>query len=181
MDFLSFSPTVNILEIATSLFSVDKDKAAREENAKLLLKRLYVECRQNLDVLNLVKLDEVNSQSFKAVKAIAPLLKNETGQLILLGSPECLEKINIIQEELDDKDMLGCDEDNQETFEKAKTLKEAIVFCVNKIEILKNYANIPEDCSELFTTLTLSTRLKNIICYTRQIADSIRNSSYFVE
>ena len=43
MDFLSFSPTVNILEIATSLFSVDKDKAAREENAKLLLKRLYVE------------------------------------------------------------------------------------------------------------------------------------------
>lgn len=25
MDFLSFSPTVNILEIATSLFSVDKD------------------------------------------------------------------------------------------------------------------------------------------------------------
>ncbi len=176
MDFLD-SAVKGFLGMAVSLFGGNEKKEERNLNAEITLRKLYAECKQNREMISLVKTERINQQSFEAVKAIAPLLRNEAGQLVLLGTPECLEKICLIQEQIDDKDKLGCADEDNELYYAPKTILQAISFCVNKIEVLKNYAQIDADGGAFFKTLVLSKRLENIDRYCRLICESLKSYS----
>lgn len=178
MNMISISPTINLIEGIVSLFAGSEKEKDRKKKSILLLRNLILECKSNIAVLKQINKDEIKKDCFSAVKAIAPLLKNEAAKLVLLGTDDCLREINLIQENIEDVKRLteedSVDGDDTEKYEEVKSLKEALSFCVEKIEILKLYADIPANGKVYFTSLVLSRRLNNIERYSRQILISLK-------
>lgn len=168
--------TLNLAEAAIPFFT-DKSEKERKQRVNILFRRLYAETRSNLDILDLVKKDNLKKDWLKSVKTIAPLLKNEYASLVLLGTDNCFKEIKLIQSDLYETWQVNQDESSEDNdlFENPENFKQAVSFCVNKIEILKSYATIDEKNVDLFTKLVLSKRLANIYNYSKIIKKSLSN------
>ncbi|MBQ2314068.1 MAG: hypothetical protein II187_04130 [Treponema sp.] len=168
--------TVDLAVLAFSLFAGDPKEEERKQRVNVLFRRLYAETRSNLAVLDLVDKEKLKSRAdwFKAVRAVAPLLKNEAGQLVLLGTDSCFREIKVIQADIDGAwEFNKEDGEDSDAYEAPASFRKAVEFCVGKIELLKSYASIDENAIDLFTRLVPSRRFSNICAYSKIIAQSI--------
>lgn len=178
MGAFEISP-MNIFDIAMKIIPDNSKSMEQHQKAGILFNMLYAECVNNIQILDSIKKDIsfTRENTYRAVKTIAPLLKTEAGQLILLGQDGSLKELKVMQEAIDYVELEV--EDNSEsvtdvTPQSAKTLRQAISFCVNKIKFLQNYAQIEEENLDLFTDLTLKTRINNINNYSKQIKKQLQ-------
>ena len=170
MALFELSP-IGLIDLIFKFFPDDSQK---KQKAAILFRSLYAECVNNIQILNSFKRDSFSKENtMRAVKAIAPLLKNDAGQLILLGTDGSLKELKLMQEQIEHLELELEDNNSQEELHEAKTIRQAISFCVNKIQFLKNYSQIDENNADLFTELTLKTRLNNIYNYSKQIKNQL--------
>lgn len=160
---------INLLDFVTKFIPDNAKENQEHQKAGILFRTLYAECVNNIQILDAFKRESfAKEDTFRAVKAIAPLLKNDVGQIILLGTDGSLKELDVLQNQiemynLEDEDFFDSE------IKTAKTVRQAISFCVNKIQFLKNYAQIEEENLDLFKELTLKTRLNNIYNFSKQI------------
>jgi len=167
MGLLDFS-LLDIIEFAASLFPNKAKIKERKQKAAVLFRSLYTECENNIQILDSFKRASFSKENtFHAVKTIASLLQNEAGNLIILGTEGVLKDLEVMQKEIDSITIE--EEDSKDEKLTVKTLREAISFCVYKIQFLKTYAKVDEKDAALFKELTLKTRLDNIYNYSKQI------------
>lgn len=168
MAIFELSP-IGLCELLFKLFPSNA-KNEQKQKAEILFRSLYAECVNNIHILDSFKRDSFTKENtFRAVKSIAPLLKNEFAQLLLLGTDGSLEELRIMQNNIEQLEIEQEDDCQKDKITKAKTLQQAIAFCVNKIQFLKNYAMIDESNTDLFHELNLKTRIDNIYNYSKQI------------
>ena len=157
----------SLVDAAIALFSDRASEKERKQRVNILLRKLYAETRANLDILELVKTENLKDDWLKSVKAVAPLLKNEAASLVLLGTDDCFREIKLIQEDINDVWKVNSDDDGTDSddYRAPENFKQAVAFCTNKINVLKSYASINESDKELFKRLIPSRRIANIHNY----------------
>lgn len=148
-----------------------------------VLRALYFEVCTNLAVLNQLKSEKIENQ-FELVRTVAPLLQNSVGALVVYGAEgRLLKNLDKIQEMDDaiarDTETLPAG-DGEETAVKAKTLRQAIEFCVQKIEVLKRFAEVTPAQEIFFKDIKASVRLDNIKYYANQIRRVIETHAPFM-
>lgn len=124
----------------------------------------------------------MNTNYIQNVKTLGKILNNEIGQLILLNQDSILDEIKAIQDDLDSKAEINNNAENEDNdkLEKPKTLKQAIVFYVNKIDILKTLANLSDDEFNIFPKIRVQMRLENIEKYLKVVKKTIdENLKYY--
>lgn len=116
------------------------------------MRSLFAECKKNLEIIKIIKKDKINKDYIKSVKTLGKILNNEIGQLVLLNQDGILDEIQAIQKDLDFKTEINgkTENEDEDKLDKPKTLKQAIVFYVNKIETLKTLANLTDDEFNIF-------------------------------
>ena len=177
---ITISTSFSLVEAAVTLFGNSAEKE-RKQRVSILLRKLYAETHSNLDIRDLVKKENLKTDWLKSIKAVAPLLKNETASLVLLGTENCFKELQIIQNDINDLWSFNAEagDEAEEKYEAPVNFKQAVAFCANKIEILKSYAQIEEKDKDLFTTLVPLKRLANIHNYSMIIIKSLE--AYFRE
>ena len=147
-------------------------------NQDFLLRRIFAECKKNLEIIKIVKKDKINEDYIKSVKTLGKILNNEIGQLVLLNQDSILDEIQAIQDNLDFKTEINGKSENEDNdkLEKPKTLKQAIVFYVNKIETLKTLANLSDDEFNIFPKIRVQMRLENIEKYLKVVKMTIEEN-----
>ena len=143
-----------------------------------LLRSLFAESKKNLEIIKIVKKDKINEDYIKSVKTLGKILNNEIGQLVLLNQDSILDEIQAIQDNLDFKTEINGKSENEDNdkLEKPKTLKQAIVFYVNKIETLKTLANLSDDEFNIFPKIRVQMRLENIEKYLKVVKMTIEEN-----
>ena len=120
----------------------------------------------------------MNTNYIQNVKTLGKILNNEIGQLVLLNQDSILDEIQAIQDDLDFKTEINGKSENEDNdkLEKPKTLKQAIVFYVNKIETLKTLANLSDDEFNIFPKIRVQMRLENIEKYLKVVKMTIEEN-----
>ena len=147
----------------------------KEEKKDFLLRSLFAECKKNLEIIKIIKKDKINEDYIKNVKTLGNILNNEIGQLVLLNQDGILDEIQAIQDDLDFKAEINNTAENEDNdkLENPKTLKQAITFYVNKIDILKTLANLSDDEFDIFPKFRVQLRLENIEKYLKVVKKTI--------
>ena len=150
----------------------------KEEKKDFLLRSLLAECKKNLEIIKVIKKEQLNTNYIQNVKTLGKILNNEIGQLILLNQDSILDEIKAIQDDLDFKTEINGKSENEDNdkLEKPKTLKQAIVFYVNKIETLKTLANLSDDEFNIFPKIRVQMRLENIEKYLKVVKMTIEEN-----
>lgn len=151
------------------------NKKNKGEKKDFLLRSLLAECKKNLEIIEVIKKDKLNKNYIQNVKTLGKILNNEIGQLVLLNQDGILDEIKAIQEDLDSKAEIinNADNEDNDKLENPKTLKQAITFYVNKIDILKTLANLSDDEFNIFPKFRVQMRLENIEKYLKVVKKTI--------
>ena len=151
------------------------NKSNKKSKQDFLLRSLLAECKKNLEIIKVIKKDQLNTNYIQNVKTLGKILNNEIGQLILLNQDGILDEIHAIQDDLDFKTEINGKSENEDDdkLEKPKTLKQAITFYVNKIETLKTLANLSDDEFNIFPKIRVQLRLENIEKYLKVVKKTI--------
>ena len=151
------------------------NKKNKREKKDFLLRSLLAECKKNLEIIKVIKKDQLNTNYIQNVKTLGNILNNEIGQLVLLNQDGILDEIQAIQDDLDFKAEINNNAENEDNdkLKNPKTLKQAIVFYVNKIDILKTLANLSDDEFDIFPKFRVQLRLENIEKYLKVVKKTI--------
>lgn len=154
------------------------NKSNKKSKQDFLLRSLFAECKKNLEIIKVIKKDQLNTNYIQNVKTLGKILNNEIGQLVLLNQDSILDEIQAIQDDLDFKTEINGKSENEDNdkLEKPKTLKQAIVFYVNKIETLKTLANLSDDEFNIFPKIRVQMRLENIEKYLKVVKMTIEEN-----
>lgn len=166
----------------------DNSKKKQQKDIRMTVLRSYLaEVQHNDEILKTVTSQTKQEDAFNKIRAVAPLLENAMGAFILYGSHngelkdiQELSKIQLEQEKL--KVQESDEQKDDDVFESAKTLEQAVYFCTLRIDILKSLAKITEEQQQFFKNINITTRLNNIKTYTNQIRKNLEmNLNFYSE
>ena len=171
---------LNAIPSLKNLFPDNSNKKQEKEKRMVVLRAYLAEVQHNYEILRVIKNGSNNEEAFDKLKAVAPLLENSVGALILYGSSngelKDIKVLSKIQLTIDaEKNMTDTDDENIDTdiFIETKSLVKAICFCTLRIDILKSLATISDENLDFFENLNLTARLNNIKKYTYQIKKAL--------
>ena len=90
------------------------NKSNKKSKQDFLLRSLLAECKKNLEIIKVIKKEQLNTNYIQNVKTLGKILNNEIGQLILLNQDSILDKIKAIQEDLDFKAEINNNGENED-------------------------------------------------------------------
>ena len=154
-----------------------KEKLAGEKRMTVL--RAYLaEVQHNEEILKTVEQNCSKESTFGKIRTLASLLENSVGMLILYGSDngeikdiKNISEIDLQQEKTKAEEKSDTDDD--EKFEEAKTLEQAIKFCVLRIDVLKTLSKVTVEEERYFKNINITARLNHIKEYSHQIRKAL--------
>ena len=173
-----------VLEILNAIPSLSKfipdnseEKFTREKRMTVL--RAYLaEVQHNEEILKTIEESCSKENCFGKIRTLASLLENSVGMLILYGSDngedkdiKNISKIVLQQEKTKAEELPDADDDEKYVY--AKTLEQAIKFCVLRIDVLKTLSKVTVEEESYFKNINITARLNNIKKYSHQIRKAL--------
>lgn len=171
---------LNAIPSLKNLFPDNSNKKQEKEKRMVVLRAYLAEVQHNYEILRVIKNGSNNEEAFDKLKAVAPLLENSVGALILYGSSngelKDIKELAKIQFNIDKENNMPDTE--EETIDKdniieTKSLTKAICLCTRRIDILKSLATISEENLKFFQNVNITNRLNTIQNYINQIKKTL--------